>query len=447
MSLARKMAIILCAALPLSAAPTLTTIQDTIYKADGTKFNGTAVISWSTFDANDTSHIGMQSLTVQIINGFLRVQLVPNSNATPPNDYAVQYSSDGKQQYVETWSVPPSATPLRIKDVSVTAGTASTGGTGSTGGGVVSPPSTSPITEANVIGLLTDLSLRPLKGTSYVDGGTAMIDSTGAIDTVQGNLSDCVHVDGSSGPCVDPSVVPSIVTNETPGGVVDGSNATFTLANTVSPANSLLLYRNGLLLQSAVDYNIQSDGSILFVPAALPQPGDILLASYQDSASSSSVSSQVVAQQSIQALAPQVLCGATGTSTASPSAVSLGSCVIPANTLSSGDRVEVRFSLSHQGATNGFVFSVLWGSAVMVQRTAFSSDTLVVGHGDASIGSAGTILDSETWGTVLSLAPAVAAASNALSTSLKIDFQAAMSAAGSDTVGLQNYTVLRYPTH
>jgi hypothetical protein len=73
MSLARKAAILICAVFPLWAAPPLTTIKDTIYKADGTMFNGTAVISWMPFDADDTSKIGLQSLTVQIINGAIRV--------------------------------------------------------------------------------------------------------------------------------------------------------------------------------------------------------------------------------------------------------------------------------------------------------------------------------------------------------------------------------------
>jgi hypothetical protein len=440
MVLARKLAMILCAALPLAAAPALTTIQDTIYKADGTRFNGTAVISWNTFDANDASHIGMQSLTVQIINGALRVQLVPNSNATPPNSYTVQYSSDGKQQYVETWSVPPSTTPLRISAVNVTASTTS----GSTGGGVVTPPSTSPIPEAGVTGLLTDLSLRPVKGSTYTNNGAAMIDSTGAIDAVQGNLSDCVHVDGTSGGCMDPGTV---ITNETPGGVVDGSNPTFILANTVSPAGSLLLYRNGLLLQAGVDYTL-SGNAVTFVSAAVPQPGDVLLASYQDGVSSdlstsSTQSSQLVTLNST----PQVLCSAAGTSTTSTTAASLGTCVIPANTLAAGDRVEMRFSLAHQGAANGFVFSVLWGSEAMVQRTASSSDALVSGRGDASISAAGTDLDMLTWGTVLSLAPGVAATSSNVGSSLTIKFQAALRAAGTDSVALQNYTVIRYPAH
>src|SRR5579864_2150192 len=119
MSLARKTAILMLAAIPLLAAPPLTTIRDTIYKADGTMFNGTALISWIPFDADNNARIGLQTLTVPIINGAIRVQLVPNTDATPVNNYIVVYSSNGRQQFTETWAVPPSTTPLHIKDVRV----------------------------------------------------------------------------------------------------------------------------------------------------------------------------------------------------------------------------------------------------------------------------------------------------------------------------------------
>ena len=439
MSLARKAAMIICAAIPLLAAPRLTTIQDSIYKADGTRFNGTAVISWVPFDTSDNSKIGLQSLTVQITNGAFRVQLVPNSDATPVNYYTVQYSSDGKQQFTETWSVPPSTTPLHIKDVQVTISTGST--TGSTGGGVVQPPSQTPITESNVIGLLTDLSLRPIKGGAFGTGRTAVVDDSGALNTAEGNLSDCVRVDGSAGPCFDSSLLPAFIDSETPAGVVDGVNATFTLANTLTPTGSLSLYRNGLLQQAGADFNLQTDGSILFVSAAVPQPGDILLASYRTAASSSSL----VAAQTLKPGLAQILCSASGTSTTGSSNVSLGSCVIPAGTLAVGDRVEIRFNLAHQGITNGFVFLVRWGQATMVQRTAASLDGIVTGQGDASPGPGGTSLDMQTWGSVLPLDSKVATASDPLTADIKVDFLASMNATGSDNVSLQNYTILRYP--
>jgi hypothetical protein len=442
MFLARHAAILICAAAPLLAAPKLTTIQDTIYKADGSMFNGTAVISWVPFDAGDNSKIGLQSLTVQIVNGAIRVQLVPNSDATPVNNYTVHYSSDGKQQFSELWSVPPSTTPLRIKDVRVVI---ASGSSTTSGGGVVQPPSQTPISESSVTGLLTDLSLRPIRGSAYTTGRAAMVNDSGAIDSVEGNLSDCVRVDGSAGPCFDPTAVPSFVDGETPGGVVDGSNAAFTLAGTPDPASSLLLYRNGLVQHAGSDYDLQPDGSVLFVSAAVPQPGDILLASYRTGGLVSQPLTGVIAPQPVTALNVQVLCSGSGAGTTQPVSMLLGSCTIPARTLAIGDRVEIRFNLSHQGAANGFTFQVRWGQATIVQRTASSLDSMVTGHGDASFGPAGTALDMQSWGTSLALDSRVAAASDPLNADIAVDFLAGMTAAGTDTVALQNYTVLRYP--
>jgi hypothetical protein len=437
MFLARRAAILFLAAVPLWAAPRLTTIQDSIYKADGSRFSGTAVISWMPFDTSDNSKIGLQSLTVQIINGSIRVQLVPNTDATPVNNYTVQYSSDGKQQFTETWAVPPSPTPLHIRDVRMSSSF------GTTGGGVVQPPTQSPISESNVTGLLTDLSIRPIRGSGYSTGRAAMVNDNGAIDSVIGSLSDCVHVDGSAGPCFDPTLVPSYIDGETPGGTIDGSNSRFTLANTPSPAASLALYRNGLLLQAGTDYSIQADGSILFVLAAVPQPGDTLLAAYRTGGSDSD--SQPSSPLTLQAPKVQILCSGSGSGTSGVSLLSLGSCVIPAKTLARGDRVEVRFNYSHQGTANGFVFLVRWGQTPLVQRTGSAHDALVTGHGDATIGTNGISLDMQTWGTALPLDSIVATSSDALNAPIEIDFQGAMSTAGSEIVWLQNYTVLRYP--
>jgi hypothetical protein len=70
------------------------------------------------------------------------------------------------------------------------------------------------------------------------------------------------------------------VDGEVPGGTLDGSNATFTLANTPNPASSLALFRNGLLQKQSGDYTLSAN-SISFQTGAVPQPGDALLASYR----------------------------------------------------------------------------------------------------------------------------------------------------------------------
>jgi hypothetical protein len=103
------------------ATPPLTTIQDVIYKADGTAFNGMLTISWNSFEATDTSAIATQVLTVKVVDGVLRVKLVPNITANPPVYYTVVYNSEGRVQFTENWAVPASALALRLRDVRVAA--------------------------------------------------------------------------------------------------------------------------------------------------------------------------------------------------------------------------------------------------------------------------------------------------------------------------------------
>src|SRR5579871_5094610 len=134
----------------------LTTIQDTLFRADGTLFNGSLTIQWSTFDTNNIGTIVQQSESVQVVNGNLLVQLVPNATAVPPaNVYTVHYQSDGREQFAETWTVPSSAVPLRVAQVRI--GSQAVTITGGANGSVSN-------TESSVIGLQADLAQRPTKG-------------------------------------------------------------------------------------------------------------------------------------------------------------------------------------------------------------------------------------------------------------------------------------------
>src|SRR5690349_16912436 len=214
----------------LLAGPPLTVIQDVLYKADGSRFNGYVQISWSSFEAGDTSNIATQFRAVRIVDGNLLVKLVPTTNADPPATYTAVYNSDGKVQFQESWAVPPSTKTLRIRDVRIS--TPSNLDSGSGG----------PIQESDVVGLVADLNSRPTEGPGYATGRVLVTNSIGELEAVSGNLSDCVHVDGSSGPCGSAGGgAPGYVDSEVPTGVVDGSNATFTLAGQPSPSTSLAL--------------------------------------------------------------------------------------------------------------------------------------------------------------------------------------------------------------
>jgi hypothetical protein len=408
-----------CAAL---AGPPLTTIQDTLYKADGTRFNGIASIAWSGFEASDQSAIANQVITVKIVNGRLNVQLVPNTGSDPVVFYSVTYNSDGRVQFSETWAVPPSAAPLRLRDVRMPAATVTGSDTGS-----------GPVPESEVTGLLADLSARPVKGPAYAPGAVATVNALGTIDTVAGNPADCVHVDGSSGPCGSPQ--PGFKDQDVPGGVVDGSNNSFTLSAVPNPVTSLDVYRNGLLQEPGTDYTLAGSNIIQFTAGNIPQPGDTLLANYRLS---------ITGTGSSLFPNPQVLCSGTGGSVNTTTTGSLGSCTIPPGLLTGGDHVEVRFDLAHQGTSGGFNFQVQWGGSTILQRTAAAGDAQVSGHVDAGLDSSGAQVSTLSWGTVLPLNATVGNATDQYLSGLVIQFQGAMGVGG-ETLTLRNYAVVRLP--
>jgi hypothetical protein len=257
------------------AEPPLTVVQDILFNADGTTFNGLVTISWQSFQASDTSNIPASSISTQVINGLLRVQLVPTTNALSPSSYTVVYNSGGSTQFTENWAVPPSNVPLPVSSIRISGSGSVIGSTGGTTGNTV-------ITIADVTGLTAALNLRPTMGAGFTISRAAIIDASGAIDGAVGNLSDCLHVDGSSGACGTGSTGGTssltFVDGETPGGAVNGVNAAFTLANAPLPASSLALYRNGLLQKVGLDYTL-SNSSITFI--GVPQPADVLSASYR----------------------------------------------------------------------------------------------------------------------------------------------------------------------
>src|SRR5580704_2634445 len=224
-----------CLVSAFAVTPQLTTIQDTLYKADGSRFDGILTISWGSFQSADSANIVMQSVTVRVVAGILRVQLVPSPTA-PAAYYAVVYNSDGRVQFQETWSVPPSSVPLTVSAVRVNSASADiTSGSGS-----------GPIAESQVTGLVADLTARPLEGSAFTTGRVAFINSLGSIDGVSGNASDCLHVDGSSGACGTSGggTTASFMDGDSPSGAINGSNTSFTLSQSPGPPTSLALYRN-----------------------------------------------------------------------------------------------------------------------------------------------------------------------------------------------------------
>ncbi len=253
------------------AAPPLTQIYDTLYKADGTPFTGSAVVSWRSFTAADASNVPTNSITVQVVGGLLRVKLVPTTNASANAYYTVRFNADGKVQFTEVWMVPPSVVPVAVKDVRVQ--TPSGSSAVAAAAGVVQI--------MDVVGLTEALSDRPTKSIAFQPNRVALIDAAGEMAGVSGSPGDCVHVDGTAGACGSGGATSvGFVDMETPAGTVNGVNTQFVLSHAPFPAASLHLFRNGILQKASVDYVLTGNG-IAFLAVATPQAGDLLSASYR----------------------------------------------------------------------------------------------------------------------------------------------------------------------
>jgi hypothetical protein len=248
-----------------SATPPVTTILDQLFRADGTSVNGTLLISWNAFVASDNSNIPTNTLRIPVSAGLLRVKLVPTTTALTTASYTVMYMIDGKLTNTEVWAVPPSASPLAVRMVRTSTSS------------VTTPAADTAIQISDVAGLSDALAERPAKGGGYLMGRVLVPDTNGDLSGLGGSSDQCVRGDGSVGPC---GSNPVFVDLETPNGTMNGSNAAFTLAMTPNPAASLMLFRNGLLQRAGVDFTL-TGSSLSFQPGSVPQPGDLLQASYR----------------------------------------------------------------------------------------------------------------------------------------------------------------------
>jgi hypothetical protein len=86
----------------------MTTIQGTVYLANGNPASGTLVISWPSFTTADGQLIVADSLTVTIGSaGYVSVNLAPNAGATPAGQfYTATYDLSDGTTSTEYWVVP-----------------------------------------------------------------------------------------------------------------------------------------------------------------------------------------------------------------------------------------------------------------------------------------------------------------------------------------------------
>jgi hypothetical protein len=259
---------------------------------------------------------------------------------------------------------------------------------------VVTPPDSletgadNTITQSQVAGLTADLAARPVKGLSYTQGRVVYANAQGGLDSVSGLPTDCVRVDGSSGPCGPPPQ--QFIDSETPVGLVDGYNAAFKLSAAPNPPGSLAVYRNGILQKSGVDYTT-AGSTLTFVPASTPQPGDILVAGFRMGGGGST--------QADDAPGLVTFCRLKGAQVLGTEWGILGSCRIGEGLLRAGDRLDIRLETEHAGGTSGFTVAVNWNETTLLERGGASGDALWSVRADAGIGETNAIVNWQASGT------------------------------------------------
>ncbi len=101
-------AVMALAVVALAQGITTTTVQGTVYLANGSVGSGTLVLRWPAFTTAAGQSIAADSTTVTIApDGFVSVNLAPNLGATPAGLFytAVYYLSDGTST-TQYWVVP-----------------------------------------------------------------------------------------------------------------------------------------------------------------------------------------------------------------------------------------------------------------------------------------------------------------------------------------------------
>ncbi len=146
---------------PLQAqGPGLTTISDTVYRADGTAAEGTVLISWPSFQTAEGDAVAAGNLSVTIGPlGAFTAQLVPNLGASPAGTYYVAiFQLDDGTVRTEYWAVPATS-PTTIAGVLTTPGT-----------GLVNLAATQQYVNAAVAPLAVDAMVVHLAGTETITG-------------------------------------------------------------------------------------------------------------------------------------------------------------------------------------------------------------------------------------------------------------------------------------
>lgn len=281
----RRHLFLLCAT--AAAALAQTTITDTIRVGAGNGlFSGRVVLSGPNMACGNTTY-AQWPLELKVVSGVFSAVLAPSAACEPQGVYAVRFIPDRGTEWTERWIVPASQTPLALAQIpraTVQVPTsfispAQISRTGATVGQVMT------VLPTGIWGAASPAVIDPTMGGDV--SGTA---ASAIVQRIRGILFDAaaptegqVYVYDAPNLRFRPRTINGAYADlEVPSGTLDGVNSEFSLAQAPFPVGSLHLYRNGILQKrgDGGDYTVTGN-VITFVPAALPQSGDLLQASYR----------------------------------------------------------------------------------------------------------------------------------------------------------------------
>jgi hypothetical protein len=191
----------------------LTTISDTVYRADGTPAQGTVLISWPSFETAGGETVAAGNLSVVIGPlGAFSAQLVPNVGGNPAGTYYVAvFQLDDGTVRTEYWAVPATS-PTTITAMETTPGT-----------GLANLAATQQYVNAAVAPLAVDATVVHLAGTETITGtkqftvppslpapvGTNDATNKGYVDAAVGSVGSGAYVAIAGGTMTGPLTLPA----------------------------------------------------------------------------------------------------------------------------------------------------------------------------------------------------------------------------------------------
>ena len=93
------------------STPAMTTINDVLYRADGSPARGMLLISWPAFTTADNKPVAAGTMDVALgANGEVQIELAPNAGGNPAGTYyKVVLKLDDGTTDTEYWVVPGSS--------------------------------------------------------------------------------------------------------------------------------------------------------------------------------------------------------------------------------------------------------------------------------------------------------------------------------------------------